>query len=242
MRLIKPSVLAIIPARGGSKGIPRKNLISLNGKPLLAYTIEAAIKSKMINQIRLSSEDKEIIKFGESMGLCSNYIRPSELATDESETIESVIHILNWLELHENYIPEIIVLLQPTSPLRTADDIDQAINFYLSNSLESLTTVHKMKEHPYDCIRRLEEEWVYLAEKTKQSNRRQDYEPSFFYINGAIYIASLDFIINNKRFINKSTFMYEIEPEKGIEIDEITDLYWAEFLINNKKRNGDKKP
>ncbi len=231
MSLNAQPVLAIIPARGGSKGIPRKNLIELNGKPLLAYTIEAAKGAKSISKVMLSSDDEDIISLSKSIGLYSSYRRPAKLATDESEVIESVIDLLQWIELHDSFIPETIVLLQPTSPLRTAEDIDLAVGFYLSNGLQSLTSVHKMREHPYDCIRGIGQEWSYLTEYTRSSNRRQDYKESFYYINGSIYIASLDFIKENRSFVNSSTFMYEIDAEQGLEIDELPDLYWAEFLL-----------
>jgi N-acylneuraminate cytidylyltransferase/CMP-N,N'-diacetyllegionaminic acid synthase len=227
------SVLAIIPARGGSKGIPRKNLVHLNGKPLLAYTINAAKNASLVGKIVLSSEDDEINNLGLSMGLASEYRRPATLATDGSDMMDVVIHILEWLKFNDQYSPESVLLLQPTSPLRTAADIDRAIQFYQSNHLQSLTSVHRMKEHPYDCIRGVKDHWSYLAERKCLSNRRQDYQESFFYINGAIYIASLNFIMTNKCFVNETTFMYEMNSERGIDIDEYQDLNLASFLLKS---------
>lgn len=233
------SILAVIPARGGSKGIPRKNLVGLNGKSLLAYTIDAIKGSSLVSKILLSSEDDEINEFANSMGLVSEYRRPATLATDESSIIDVVIHILDWLEFHQRYLPEAVLILQPTSPLRTRQDIDEAIEFYRSNHLESLTSVHRMKEHPYDCVRGIGDQWSYLTERSCLSTRRQDYKESFFYINGAIYIASLNFIRNNRCFVNETTFMYEMSPENGVDIDEYQDLQWANFLL---QQNSLKNP
>ena len=143
------NILAIIPARGGSKGIPRKNIKLLAGKPLIAYSIEAAIKSEFVNRVIVSTDDDEIeqisIKYGAEV-----IIRPKKLAEDDSPTIDGIIHALNILE-KTGYLPDIVVLLQPTSPLRTQDDVDNAIIYYLKNKdkYDSLISICEFDHSPY---------------------------------------------------------------------------------------------
>jgi len=112
------NVIAIIPARGGSKGVPRKNIKDLNGKSLVAYSIEEAKKSKYIDRIVVSTEDEEIARVSEKLGAEVPYLRPQELAGDDSPTVDCVVHMINWLKVNENYIPEYVCVLQCTSPLR----------------------------------------------------------------------------------------------------------------------------
>lgn len=223
--------MAFIPARGGSKGIPRKNLALLNGKPLIQYTIEAAQKSKYINNIFLSSDDYEIIKFCSSLGLSVPYQRPAYLATDGASMIDTVMHALDWLKNNMS-LPDSVILLQPTSPLRTADDIDRAIESFLKESMDSLISVHKMIEHPYECVKLEREGWSYLAKPLKKVVRRQDYQEEFFYINGAIYIAKTEFLIRGKTFIvYGKTGLYFMNPANGVDIDNEFDLKRAEFYM-----------
>ena len=132
-------ILAIIPARGGSKGIPRKNIKLLAGKPLIAYTIEAALKSKYLDRVIVSTEDREIAETSRHYG-AEVIKRPKILAKDKAKTIDVIFHLLNVLK-EKNYIPEIIVLLQPTSPLRIVKDIDKAIELFLKEKCESVVSV-----------------------------------------------------------------------------------------------------
>lgn len=136
-------ILAIIPARGGSKRIPRKNLRNLLGKPLIAYTIEAAQKSKYINRVVVSTEDKEIVSVSEKFG-AEVINRPKELSEDESQTIDAVLHALDFLK-KKNYQPNICILLQPTSPLREPSDIDNAMNIFLENKCDLVVSFRKDK-------------------------------------------------------------------------------------------------
>lgn len=138
-------VLAIIPARGGSKGLPRKNIRPLNGKPLIAYTIEESKKSEYINRIVVSTEDKEIAEVSNKYG-AKIIKRPLELAKDNTPTIDVVLHTLDDLKNNE---PDIIVLLQPTSPLRTSQDIDNAIKSFIEQDCDSVVSVCEIEHSPY---------------------------------------------------------------------------------------------
>lgn len=226
------NVMAFIPARGGSKGIPRKNLTLLNGKPLIQYTVEAAQGSKYITDIFLSSDDYEIIDFCRSLGLSVPYVRPAMFATDEASMIDTVVDALDWLRINRNWIPDSVLLLQPTSPLRRTEDIDQSIELFFSSNSDSLMSVHRMIEHPYECLRLDKAVWTFLAKSLAQAVRRQDYEEEFYYINGAIYIARTEFLLKKKAFFDENkTSLYFMEPIHGVDIDDMFDLKRAEFFL-----------
>ncbi len=225
-------VLAFIPARGGSKGIPRKNLVPLNGKPLIQYTLEAAQESKSVAEIFISSDDAEIIDFCISCGIDVPYRRPAELAGDASTMIDAVLHALSWLEAKGSSLPEAILLLQPTSPLRTSRHIDEAVEMFSKGISESLVSVHEMIEHPYECVRKETNAWSYLAKAEIAATRRQDYKERFYYINGAIYLAKTEMLRREKTFlVEGKTALYMMEPLYGIDIDEEYDLRRAEFFL-----------
>jgi N-acylneuraminate cytidylyltransferase/CMP-N,N'-diacetyllegionaminic acid synthase len=231
-------ILAIIPARGGSKGIPNKNIINLNDKPLIQYTIEAAKNSQKIDRIFLSSDNNEIIKTARKLGVNSRYIRPSHLANDTATAVDVVLDALIWLKENENYVPDAVLLLQPTSPLRISEDIDQAIKQFVLESTDSLVSVHKMIEHPNECVFDIEnKDWKYLAKENKNATRRQDYKNDFYYINGALYLANVNFFKKEKVFIKeKNTSFYVMPHERGIDIDEYYDLDMARMILQREKK------
>jgi CMP-N,N'-diacetyllegionaminic acid synthase len=224
-------ITAIIPARGGSKGIPGKNMALLGGKPLIQYTIEAAQKSEYISDIFLSSDDPEIIKFCESLDVSVPYARPAALSQDDTPMVDAVVHAIDWLK-EKDALPEAIVLLQPTSPLRTAADIDGALKLFVDKRADSLISVHKMVEHPYECVRLGDGEWSYLASPDNRATRRQDYQEEFYYINGAIYVVNTEFFIRKKTFIVEGrTVLYFMDPATGVDIDDMSDLKRAESYL-----------
>lgn len=228
-------ILAIIPARGGSKGIPKKNIIDLNGKPLIQYTVEVAKESKKIDRVFLSSDDDEIITTVQKLGVYSEYKRPFTFASDTATAVDVVIDALDWLEKNENYIPDVVILLQPTSPLRVLSDIDSAIEQFTQSSKDCLVSVHEMVEHPYECLSNIgQDSWQYLRKQDIGVTRRQDYKDKFYYINGAIYIVNVDFFKKYKKFImEKNTLFYIMPDERGIDIDVYSDLKRAEFLLKD---------
>ena len=227
-------ILAFIPARGGSKGIPKKNMVLLNEKPLIYYTIDAAKSSRYITDIFLSSDDPEIIRYSESLGIKTSYKRPSELSEDDTPTINTILHGLEWLKKNSPPLPETILLLQPTSPFRTPEDIDGAIEAYLSSTANSLVSVHTQVEHPFKCVESVGGKWSYLKQPLEKNQKRQDYPDNFYVINGAVYIVSSDFIFSRKTFVvENETMLYPLSPENGLDIDEPMDLKWAEFYMKN---------
>jgi CMP-N,N'-diacetyllegionaminic acid synthase len=225
-------IMAFIPARGGSKGIPRKNLVPLAGKPLIQYTIEAARSSQRHPDLFISSDDLEIIRFCRSLGVVVEYQRPPELAGDEAVIADAVIHALEWLREKKQPWPQAILLLQPTSPLRSVRDIDQAIDLFNAASADSLISVHRMLEHPYKCLELEEDGWRLLARPARRMTRRQEYDDKYYVINGAIYLTRTEFLLKERTFVPEGkSLLYVMDPARGVDIDTFQDLQRAEFFL-----------
>ncbi len=218
--------LAIIPARGGSKGIPRKNIKDLAGKPLIAWTIEEAKKSIYLDRIILSSEDAEIIEVAKKWGCDVPFIRPVELATDETPGIDPVIHTINTLQIKYDFI----VLLQPTSPLRQSFHIDQAIELLLRKKSKSLVSFCKVDKNPNWMVQINEHGELNPYIDNKTITRRQDL-PELLMPNGAIYIAQCDWLLMKKSFLESKTTAFIMDSKSSLDID--TDWQWelAELFL-----------
>ena len=222
---MKPKVLAIIPARGGSKVVPRKNIKELAGKPLIAWTIEEAKKSKYIDRIIVSSEDKEILQVAQKFGADVPFVRPANLAEDTTAGIEPVLHAL---EHFSDY--EYVVMLQPTSPLRLVEDIDGCIEQLLQENAKFCVSVCEVGQSPY---------WMYtLDSSTKMQpllkqqtliTRRQDL-PKVYTLNGAIYLANIDLLKQTRNFITEETIAYVMPVERSYDIDTEEDFKICEYL------------
>ncbi|WP_321994446.1 acylneuraminate cytidylyltransferase family protein [Clostridium butyricum] len=223
-------ILAIIPARGGSKGIVGKNIKELNGKPLIAYTIEEAKKSKYINRIIVSTDNEEIANVSKKYGAEVPFLRPLELAQDDTPTIECVIHMLNVLKENENYIPDYVCLLQCTSPLRTFNDIDGTIEKLLSTGLDSAASVCEVEVNPYWTNIFNGERLEYFLKDGKKISRRQDL-PKIYRLNGAVYVAKYDVLKNEMTFESEYTTGYVMDKNSSIDIDDIVDFKFAELLM-----------
>jgi len=229
-------LLAFIPARKGSKGILGKNRVLLDGKPLIQYTIEAALASRYVDKILLSTDDPEIVKLGRGLGLDCSYQRPSELAADDTAMIETVIHGLQWCGTVAGDMPDEVVLLQPTSPLRTAYDIDAAVEVFRRADADTLVSVHPMTEHPSECIVSEKQGWRYLSAPPAGAVRRQDLEDIYYFINGAIYLAHTESLLKRKKFVCRGeSALYIMPRERGVDIDEAFDLTFAEAMFASKK-------
>jgi len=219
------SVLGIIPARGGSKGIPRKNIQNLGGKPLIAWTIEEAKKSLYIDRLILSSEDDEIIQTAKQFNCEVPFVRPKELAKDDTPGIEPVIHAINILPEKYDYV----CLLQPTSPLRRVKDIDGCIEKCIDLNASSCVSVCEVDQHPY---------WMYEIRKNEilipffqnKIARRQEL-PKIFTLNGAVYIASIKKILQQKTFLSDDTLGYVMNKEDSIDIDNQLDLLIIDAIL-----------
>ncbi len=225
------SFIGIVPARGGSKRLPNKNLLYLAGKPLIAWTLEAALKSKYLDHIVVSSDKDEILKVARDYGV-ETVKRPKELATDSAKTVDVVRHVLESIKKEYNYI----VLLQPTSPLRTERHIDESIEFLISKNADAVISVCETEYPPLWCNTLPEDlSMENFIRKEVVGKRSQDL-PKYYRLNGAIYICKSDKLIKQKTFfLNKNIYAYIMDRKSSIDIDDETDFLLAETLIRNKK-------
>ena len=231
--VVKRNILAIIPARGGSRGIPRKNIRLLCGKPLIAYTIETALSSKLIDRAVVSTEDEEIAEVSKKWG-AEIITRPSELARDDTPSLPVLQHAIGYLEEVKDYHPEIIVILQPTSPLRIVDDIDSAIEEFLKGGYQSIASVCEAEHPPH---------WMYTLAGSRLKPvirggekviRRQD-APKVYRLNGAVYVSSRDTTMKENRVLCRHTRAYIMPVERSIDIDTELDLKLAELLMRERE-------
>jgi CMP-N,N'-diacetyllegionaminic acid synthase len=234
------NVLALIPARGGSKGIKRKNIIDLNGKPLISYTIKEALKSKYINNenIWCSTDDKEIANISKKLGAEIPFIRPKKYAEDDSTSVSVAIHALDWAS-NNNINFDCLILLQPTSPLRTAEDIDSAFELMNEKKADSVVSITKPDILPFN-LKYLNEDGTIKEYTKKEYNRRQEMPDNIYGTNGAIYIVKTKILYTKNSFFGGKNYGYVMNKEKSIDIDSDYDLKIARLLLKDRdnKRNN----
>ncbi len=238
MTLKKPSVLGLITARGGSKGIPKKNIIPLASKPLIAWSIEVAKKSQGIERVIVSTDDEEIACVAKSWGADVPFIRPDFLAQDDSQHIDVVIHAIKWLKENQNYVSDYIMLLQPTSPLRTVNDINIAIEIAKRRNADSVISVCESPAHPFK-IRKISRKGILtdFVEKPDGYLRRQDC-PTTYLENGAIYLVKRGIVMNNRTLYPENTCPYIMKAKYSIDIDTQWDLHLAKILLEDDNQIG----
>jgi CMP-N-acetylneuraminic acid synthetase len=230
-------VLGIIPARGGSKGIPKKNIAPLCERPLLAYTIEAALESNLLDHVILSTDCSEIAYCAKAHGLQVDDLRPRELATDEVATIDVVRYELAQFERRHKTRAEIVVILQPTAPMRTVQDINSAINQFIADACVSMTSVYRETAiHPLVMYYARKRRLVPVLAEAILPKRRQDF-PSVFVRNGALYISRRKHVLEEPTLLEESPHFYEMPWERSINIDEPFDLRLAEWLMSRNETN-----
>ncbi len=228
------SIMAVITARGGSKGVPRKNIRDLSGKPLIAWSIEAAKNSRYVDRIIISTEDTEIRDISLEYGAEVPFLRPRELAEDNSSSVDVVLHVIGKLEKDYNYTPDYILLLQPTSPLRNEVHIDDSIEALLEkgSGFDSLISVTEL-EHPVYWNRMIgvRGELKNFMEYDKGSHyRRQDFQ-KVFRLNGAIYLIETKAFKEVKSFETGNTFAYVMDRVSSVDIDTEDDFRLAEYYL-----------
>ncbi|MFT6814181.1 MAG: CMP-N,N'-diacetyllegionaminic acid synthase [Sphingobacteriales bacterium] len=224
-------MIAVIPARSGSKGLPGKNIKSLKGKPLIAYTIEAALNSKLITDVILSTDSYEIEKIAIKFGAKSPFLRPAHLASDKALSIDNYIHLIGELNKTKEEKIENFVVLQPTSPLRTAEDIDSAINLFNEKKADSVIS-YTQEKHPISWHKYVNQENKFQDIFNDDAKNRQDYRPSY-YPNGAIYIFKTK-LINSKKYYSENSYAYIMNHLNSVDIDTIEDFEYVEFLLCKK--------
>lgn len=225
-------MIALIPARGGSKGLPNKNIKLLNGKPLIAYTIEAALQAKEISRVIVSTDYENIKEVALQYGADIPFLRPDFLATDSSSSLDVFKYTINRLEEEENIVIDNFVVLQPTSPLRTSKHIDEAISLFREKEAKAVVSYCK-EYHSIFWHKKIDSKGkiVNIFEGDFSKNR-QEIEETYF-PNGAIYVFNKNYIFGTKDYSN-DCYAYIMDREYSIDIDTIDDFLYAEFLINLK--------
>jgi CMP-N,N'-diacetyllegionaminic acid synthase len=226
-------ILAIIPARGGSKGLPGKNIKDLHGKPLIAYTIEVAKQSKHISEIHVSSDDNEILAVAEKYGVITKFIRPSELATDSSLAIETYIFCLNKYQNDFNKKFDVVVILQPTSPLRKIEDVDSCIEMFINKSADSIIS-YTEESHPVLWHKYIDKQGVItnVFNEGNDVKNRQELKKTY-YPNGSVYVFKSS-LIQSRRYFSEKTYAYVMPRSRSVDIDAIEDFEYVEFLLSKK--------
>ncbi|MFC5401723.1 cytidylyltransferase domain-containing protein [Cohnella soli] len=225
-------VLAVIPARGGSKGVPGKNIKPLSGKPLIAWAIECAARSQYIDRCIISTESEEIAEISRNWGGDVPFLRPAELALDDTPGIAPVLHAIDELPDYD-----IVVLLQPTSPLRQTEDIDGCIEKLVSSGVSSCVTVTLADKTPL---------WMYhldekgsmrpVLESNDRSLPRQQLPPVYV-LNGAVYAAEVPWVRQTGKLLDNGTVSFIMPRARSLDIDTEEDFWIVEFQMNPHKKN-----
>lgn len=230
-------VLGIIPARGGSKGVPRKNIRLLAGKPLLQYTAEAALSAKNLTRVILSSEDSEIIEVGRKCGLDVPFVRPAELAQGDTKMIDVILHSIGWFKEHNESF-DAICILQPTCPTRTSETIDLCVDLLFSSQADTIITLLPVpiEFNPH---------WVYFQNpdgSLKISTGlddpitiRQQFPPAF-HREGSVYVSTMDTIVNKKSIYGSRIVGCLVDPKRSVNIDSLEDWNRAEEIIQKNMK------
>ena len=222
-------IVGIIPARGGSKGIPKKNSKLLGGKPLLQYTAEAALASNKLDRLIFSSEDETLIDLAKNLGVEVPFVRPGHLAMDASGSLEVVQHALHFLaEKGENY--DAVCLLQVTTPFRNAEMIDKAISTFIEKKTDSLISVQKVPHHynPHWVFEASENGTLQIATGDMKIIKRRQELPEAFIRDGAIYITKTDVLLKQNSFFGKTISYLKTDPATHVNIDTLADWERAE--------------
>ena len=233
----KKEILAIIPARGGSKGIKHKNMVLVDGKPLIQYTIEAAKESRYITRTIVNSDDEEILRFAESQDI-ETVVRPSELAQNNTPMKDVICDQLSRLKQKENYVPDIILLLQPTSPLRTGRHIDEAMKKLIYSDGDALVSVEEEPHlhSPYSVMRLNEKGYLEFFMKEGQRFTSRQEKPKFYARNGAaIYAVYTDIYMKTGSLYGTKCVPYEMAAEDSVDIDDQLDLFVAECMLKYRQ-------
>lgn len=227
------NILAIIPARGGSKGLPGKNTKKIHGKPLIAYTIEAAKNSKYLTEIHVSSDDLSILSVAEEYGISTKFVRPNELATDTSLSIDTYIFCIQKYKTDYNMSFDFVVILQPTSPLRETIDIDSSVELFLKKQADSVIS-YTEEHHPIYWHKYINDDGtlINIFNETNAVKNRQEYQKSY-YPNGSIYVFKTE-LIQKREYFSEKTFAYVMPRSRSVDIDTYEDFEYVEFLLSKK--------
>jgi N-acylneuraminate cytidylyltransferase/CMP-N,N'-diacetyllegionaminic acid synthase len=234
----KQEIMALIPARSGSKGIKDKNILRIGGKTVLDYTIEAGLSAKMIDRVIVSTDSQIYMDIALAAGAEAPFLRPVELAMDSTPSIQVIMHALEWLANNENYRPDILVLLQPTTPLRNAQHIDEAINLMLDSGADSVVSLVGSQKCLYRLCELDENRKVRILEHTNYARRQE--APMVYRENGAIYASYASRILNQGKLLGESIAGYVMSERDSIDLDTELDIKLLEILLMERQQKPGK--
>jgi N-acylneuraminate cytidylyltransferase/CMP-N,N'-diacetyllegionaminic acid synthase len=229
-------ILAIIPARGGSKGLPGKNIKMLNGKPLIGWTIEQAKNCGYIDEIFVSTDSREIAAVGEEFGIKISSLRPAELARDSSSSIDVILYTINLLEQEKEEF-DIILLLEATSPLRDSEDLENALKMLVdTDGAESIVGISRTENaHPTFLVSIGERNFIRPYGKSEFIFKRRQEIDDLYFFEGSLYISYVDSLKKRKSFYHEKTLGFEMPKYKSFEVDDIVDFKIIEALMKAKQ-------
>jgi len=228
-------MLGLIPARGGSKGVPRKNIRLLEGRPLIEYTVCAAQKSKFIDRLICSTDDAEISEIVKGLGCEVPFMRPAELANDSAKAIDVIQHAILFMENMDHCVYDPIIYLEPPAPFRRTEDIDQCIELYLREKVDSAVAVYEASHAHPAYMKKIENNRLrpFCAEEP-EGVRRQDFDPKAYIRNGAVYVFQRKNILSGVLY-GEQVAPYIMPLERSLCIDNILDWYMAEAMLSHEK-------
>jgi len=235
-------VLGLIPARSGSKGIKGKNIKPLGGRPLIEYTFDAALESKLLSRVVLSTDGADIAEIGKRRGIGVPFLRPAEISADESPAQAYIQHCLDFLKSNEGYKPGVIVILQPTTPLRRASDIDSCVNLLLQTGSDSVVSVTELpsKYHPnWQFVVGLDRLLhPYTQHPWEQLATRRQSLTSTYTRNGAVYAFRQEIFLETRNVYGATVTPYIMPAERSVNIDDMSDWQLAESIIHTSFREN----
>jgi len=226
--------MALITARGGSRGMPRKNVLSLAGKPLIAWSVEAALKSRRIERTIISTDDPEIADIAKKCGAEVPFMRPPELAGDNVRHMPVVRHAVKWMEQNGNYIPDYVMLLQPTSPLRNVEDIENTIRLAEEKKPDAVISVKEIETHPFYSREITGDGFIRDFPGITQGELIRQEIPDAYTENGSIYLVKRNVILEQESLIPRNSLAYIMPKCRNIDIDTEWEFRLAELIILNK--------
>lgn len=234
----KPRILAVTPARGGSRGVPRKNVRVVNDHPLIAYTIAEALRSPLIDRFIVSSEDDEIRRIAIEYGAEAPFRRPADLATDTARSVDCDRHATEWAERDEGRRYDLIVELPCTNPMRNAADIDSALQKIIETGADSVIGVSRLDDHHPIRIKKIVDDRIedFCLPEIPET-RRQDLAPDAYIRNGSIYAARRDLVMEGIRYGTFESRPHIMPPERNVNIDSWIDLLLVEILMQKYPRD-----
>lgn len=223
-------ILAVVPARGGSKGLPGKNLRPLGERPLIAWSIEAGLQSRYVDRLIVSTDSSEIAQAARAAGAEVPFMRPAELASDSAKSIDAILHAIDWHERAE-LLFDLVLVLQPTSPLRTSEDIDRAIELLFARQALAAVSVCETEHHPWwsNTLPADGNMASFLRPEALNTNRQE--LPPCYRLNGAIYLADTHFLKSSRSFYGPETFACVMPAERSVDIDNLLDFHLAEAIL-----------